>query len=347
MKIPDSRSVPLAVLHERRIVALGLHRRGMSFTEIGKLVSANRNTVAGWCKAFAKKNHPDALKPKPTGRPQGSGRQLNAHQETILKRAIVDRRPEQLRMDFALWTRAAVRDLIHLLFKVRLPIRTVGDYLKRWGFTPQRPLKRAYQRDEKKVQSWLKVEYPKISQLAQEQSAEIHWCDETGISTDDASGRGYAPKGETPVRLADGRQHQRINVISSITNQGKVRFMLYEESLNAERMIEFMKRLIRDAKKPVFLILDNLRVHHAKHVKEWVAGREAQIQLFYLPSYSPDLNPDEYLNCDLKRSLGEKAGTRDKQKIKARARGHLRMLQNNPQRVVSYFKAKSIQYAAA
>lgn len=347
MKSPDSRSVSLAVLHDRRITALRLRRGGMSFTDIGKQLSTNRNTVSTWCRTFAKKRSTAALKPKPTGRPKGSGCHLTPEQEKQIRRALVDHLPDQLRMDFALWTRQAVRQLIADFFHIDMPIRTVGEYLKRWGFTPQRPVKRAYQRSEKAVRQWLQKEYPKISQLAKQENAQIHWADETGLATDDVSGRGYAPKGKTPVRYHDGRTHQRINLLSSITNQGKVRFMLYEKGLNADLFIEFLRRLTRQAKGKIFLIVDNLRVHHAKKVKEWVEANSEKISLFYLPSYSPDLNPDEYLNCDLKAAIGAMPGARTKESLTKNTRSHLRLLQRTPSRVASYFKAKPIQYAAA
>ncbi|KAF0185740.1 MAG: transposase, partial [Nitrospirae bacterium] len=131
------------------------------------------------------------------------------------------------------------------------------------------------------------------------ESAEINWCDETGIRNDEKRAKGYAPKGKTPtIRLNANRTS--MSMVSAITNQGKVRFMVYKEAMNAALMIRFMKRLIKDTGRKVFLIVDNLKTHHSRIVKQWLQENKEQIEVFYLPSYSPELNPDEYLNCDLK-----------------------------------------------
>ena len=213
--------------------------------------------------------------------------------------------PDQLKLPFALWTRAAVRQLIKELFGEEMPIRTVGHYLKQWGYTPQKPVKRAYERNDTKVKTWLETDYPGLAKRAKAEGGEIHWGDETGISSADQVGRGYAPKGKTPVRRHKGKP-ERINMISTVTNQGKVRFMFYKDTMNSQRLISFLRRLVKDSGRKVFLILDNLRVHHSKLVKEWLAGREKEIEIHYLPSYSPDLNPDEYLNCDLKNEMSKR-----------------------------------------
>lgn len=248
-------------------------------------------------------------------------------------------------LPFALWTREAVQILIKDLFKITMPIRTVGHYLKNWGFTPQKPVKRAYERNDKKVQKWLKEDYPALVKSAKAEGAEIHWGDETGLKSCDQVGRGYAPKGKTPERKHKGKL-EKTNMISTITNQGKVRFMFYDGTMNADRFIKFLKRLIKDAKRKIYLVLDKLRVHHAKVLKAWLLGREEQIELRYLPSYSPDLNPDEYLNCDLKEEVGKRPEKRHPGGLKKVAKSHMIRLQKMPERVRSYFKAPKIQYAA-
>jgi hypothetical protein len=181
---------------------------------------------------------------------------------------IRDRTPEQVKLDFALWNRRAIQQLIEREFGLPMPIRTVGQYLQRWGYTPRKPLRRAYERNPEAVDRWLKREYPQIVAEAGEQGGEIHWADETGLRSDTQHGRSTA-------------------LISSITNQGKVRFMIYDGGMNAALMIKFMKRLIRDAGRKVFLILDNLRIHHGKAVKQWLVEHRDAIEARYLPSYSP------------------------------------------------------------
>ena len=191
---------------------------------------------------------------------------MAAEQEDQLRQLLIDKTPDQLKLPFALWTRRAVQDLVRRRWSIDLPIRTVGDYLKRFGFTPQKPLKRAYEQNPKAVQRWLDEEYPSIAKRAKEEGAEIHWGDETGLRNDSQHGRSFAPRGKTPViRLSAKRQ--RINLISSITNQGKVRFMTYQEKMNADLLIRFMTRLIKDRNQKIFLVLDNLRVHHSKKTK--------------------------------------------------------------------------------
>jgi transposase len=262
-----------------------------------------------------------------------------------IQKLIVDRHPDQLKLDFALWTREAVRLLIADKIGLVMPIRTVGEYLKRWGFTPQRPVRRAYERCDASVRRWLDVEYPSIVEKARQEGAEIHWGDETGLRSDDVNGRGYAPIGKTPIRRAKGTP-EKINMISSVTNQGKVRFMFYPGSMNVLVFLNFLKRLIRDANgRKIYLIVDNLRVHHAHKVRDWVEANECLIALYYLPSYSPDLNPDEYLNNDLKNGVSQRADKRTKGRLAQSALSQMRSIQKQPMRVRKYFLAKPIQYA--
>ena len=248
-------------------------------------------------------------------------------------------------MPYALWTRESVRELIKDQLRIDLPIRTVGHYLKRWGMTVQKPVKRAYEQQPAHVQKWLEEDYPEIQAKAKEEAAEIYWGDETGLRNDTQHERGYAPKGKTPVIRLNAKR-ESINMISAITNQGKVRFKMFEGGMNASILIDFLKRLVKDANRKVILILDNLRVHHAKKVKDWLVGKEEQIEIFYLPPYSPELNPDEYLNCDLKAGVHSGKPARSKEQLKKKVISHMRMLQRKSARVKKYFKHEMIRYAA-
>jgi transposase len=226
-----------------------------------------------------------------------------------------------------------------------LPVRTVGEYLKRWGFTPQKPVKLSYEQHPKAVQRWLNETYPQIKAGAREEDAEIYWGDETGLRNDSQHERGYAPKGKTPVvRLNANRTST--NMISAVTNQGKVRFRVFHGSMNADILIDFCRRLIQSAGRKVFLVLDNLRAHHAVVFKAWLENREDEIEIFYLPSYSPELNPDEYLNCDLKAGVHSGKPARTKAQLKKKVVSHMRMLQKKSQRVAKYFEHERIRYAA-
>lgn len=344
MELINARRLGPAELHERRKQAVALFRKGMTRTEIAPFVGAHRNTVGQWIRRW-QQGGAAALKPSQPGRPVGSGRRLSAEQEKAIRRCITDRCPDQLKLPFALWTRDAVRQLVRQDLGIELPIRTVGWYLKRWGFTPQKPVRRAYERSEPAVRRWLDEDYPAIQRKARQERAEIHWGDETGLRSDDVNGRGYAPKGRTPVRRVKGTP-EKTNMISTVTNQGKVRFMFYRERLNAKVLIRFLRRLLRSADRKVFLILDNLRVHHARLVKAWVCEHADQIELYYLPSYSPDLNPDEYLNCDLKAMVSKRPDSRRKGELARTSLHAMRSIQKQPHRVRKYFEAKTIAYAA-
>ena len=336
----DARSLPREVLEEKRRQAHQLRERGMTRAEIGEIVGVHADTVGRWLKLSSRQ-----LKVNRGGRKKGEGRCLTQAQEDRLRKLITDKAPDQLKLNYALWTRKAVMELIEQETGIRMPIRTVGEYLKRWGFTPQRPVKRAYEQNPKAVQRWLDEDYPAIKAKAKDEKAEIYWGDETGVRSDGQHERGYAPKGKTPVIRLNAKRTST-NMISAITNQGKVRFRVFEGSMNADILIDFCKRLIKSSKRKVYLILDNLRVHHAKVFKRWLSEHEDEIEVFYLPSYSPELNPDEYLNCDLKAGVHSGKPARDKKQLKKKVISHMRMLQKKPERVAKYFEHGKIRYAA-
>ena len=324
--------------------AIRLKKQGKTFAEIASIVGVHRNTVSDWWKKYDQEGAA-ALKARKRGRSEGEQRSLAPDDKATLQSLICDKTPDQYKLSFALWTRQAVQELIQARLGVEMPIRTVGEYLKRWGFTPQKPLKRAYEQQPAKVRQWLDEDYPVIAQRAKAEGAEIHWGDETGVRSDSQHGRSYAPKGKTPVIRLSARRHA-LNMISTVTNQGKVRFMLYRETLNADRLLKFLKRLIKDAGRKVFLILDNLKVHHATRVTDWLAGHTEQIEVFFLPAYSPELNPDEYLNGDLKAGVHSKPPARDAAGLTKKVVSHMRKLQKSPERIKAYFKHPKIAYAA-
>jgi transposase len=248
-------------------------------------------------------------------------------------------------MSYALWTRQAVRELILRRYDVLLCVRAVGNYLKRWGFTPQKPLTKAYEHSPQAVGKWIDEEYPTISKRAKHEGAEIHGGDETGLRSDDVRGRGYAPKGEAPVlRIKNNRSS--LSVISTVTNKGQMRWRIFSGALDARILIDFLKRLIRHAPKKIFLILDNLRVHHAKIVQQWLAENSDKIEVFYLPSYSPELNPDELLNADLKQRVTAAVPSKTKVQLVKTTSKALRSIQKQPTRVERYFLHPAGKYAA-
>lgn len=340
----DARSLPAAAQEEQRRVAIRLRQAGRTFANIGETVGVHWATVLGWWQRF-EEGGLEALAARRRGRWPGTHRRLTPAQERTIQRLIADKTPDQLRMPFALWTRAAIGTLIRQRYGLRLPVRTIGHYLRRWGFTPQKPLKRAYEQRPEAIQRWLMHEYPVIAARARREGAEIHWGDETSLSTSDPRGRGFAPRGQTPV-LTVVSQRKSVSFLSTITNQGKVRFMVLPGPLSAPLLMGFMRRLIRDTGRKVFLILDNLTVHKAAKVGAWVHAHRDEIAIFYLPPYAPELNPDEYLNGDLKLGVAARAPARTKPELTRAARSHLRTLQRRPARVRRFFEHPRVTYAA-
>lgn len=345
MEKDDARKLSPAALEQLRKQAVRLKKQGNGVTEIGRILGVRRQTVSAWWKCYQAAGA-GGLKLAKRGIKKGTNRTLSADQEAQLQRVIVDKTPDQLKLTFALWTRQAVQELIRQKLDIVMPIRTVGEYLKRWGFTPQKPLKHAYEQRPADVQRWLDEAYPTIARRAKVEGAEIHWGDETGLRSDAQHGRSYAPRGQTPVINLSAKRVST-NMISTITNQGKVRFMLYQQGMNAQVLIKFLKRLIADSDRKIFLILDNLRVHHAKLVRQWLEDHKEEIEVFYLPAYSPELNPDEYLNCDLKAGVHSRPPVRNAKQLQEAVISHMRKLQKLPARIVKYFKHPKIAYAAA
>ena len=339
----DARKLSPEAQQQLREQAIRLRKAGRPVKEVVEILGVPRGTISRWTAAY-KRDGFKAIQSQKRGRKVGSCRTLTPEQEAHLQKLIVDKAPDQLKLPFALWNRGAVKLLIKQLWDIKMPIRTVGEYLSRWGFTPQKPVKRAYEQNPAAVRKWLDEQYPQIAAKAKQEKAEIHWGDETGLATDSYNGRSYAPKGKTPAIRVNAKR-ERISLISSITNQGKVRFMLYDGAMNAQTLIIFMKRLIKDSDRKVFLILDNLRSHHSKVVTQWLQKHKDQIEVFYLPPYSPELNPDEYLNSNVKTSFHSSAPSRDKSKLKRKAISILRGLQKQPAKIAKYFKHPTIAYA--
>ena len=340
----DSRSLPLDALNERRRRAVKMRLDGTSLKETAVQCEMSRTTVIAAVKAYEAGGW-KAVDVDRGGRPVGSGRTLSVEQEREVQRLIRDRTPDQLKMVYALWTRQAVAELIRDLYGIKLAVRTMGLYLGRWGFTPQKPMKKAYEQSPAAVKKWLEEDYPAIAANAKVEGAEIHWGDETGLRSDDVRGRSYAPQGQTPVIRVNSRRHG-LSVISSVTNKGQMRWKAFDGALNSDILIDFLRRLIKDAGRKIYLILDNLKVHHSKPVKDWLAEHTHEIAVFYLPSYSPELNPNEMANADLKQAVTTLAPARTKLQLVKATSKHLRSAQRQPERIRSYFQHEPVRYAA-
>ena len=340
----DGRTHSPETQYEIRKQIVRLRKQGFLSKDVAEIVGVSVGRASKIWQSY-KKGGSKVIKLGRRGRRTGEKRTFTTEQERQVKRAMIDKTPDQMKLPFALWTRDAVKLLIKQRFGIKMPIRTVGEYLKRWGFTPQKPVKRAYEQNSEVVKKWLETDYPLIASRAKKEEAEIHWGDETGIQTGANRVRGFAPKGETPViRLVAKKSH--VSMISAINNQGKVRFMMYRDAMNSELLIKFMARLTKDAGRKVFLILDNLRVHHSKKVTKWLGKHKEQIAAFYLPSYSPELNPDEYLNGNLKNKVHSGTPIRNREDLEKKARSFMRTLVKRPAHVRSYFRHPKVAYAA-
>jgi transposase len=343
MKKQDFRKVPQKAQDEIRKRAVKAVLSGKSQTGVAEIYGVSRSTVNIWVNNYKREGKHTLISSK-RGNPQES--KLKGTQAATIVNLITDKHPEQLKLPFVLWTREAVQNLIKRKFKIELSLSTVGRYLKRWGFTSQKPAKRAYEQKDESVQKWLKEEYPKIKKLSIKEKAEIFWGDETGLRSDHQTGKTYGKKGKTPVVKISAKRF-RSNVISAINNKGKLAFSVFEGKFTSKRFIEFLKRLIKFMKgKKIFLILDNLSVHKSEKVKNFINEHKSKIELFYLPSYSPDLNPDELLNNDLKSNVFKSGRPESKKEQTLMVRNKLRSFQKNTQKIKNYFKAELVKYAA-
>lgn len=345
LDVPDGRSCSDEVLEALRVRAVHAHQAGHTETTIADILGVRQETVSHWCTAFDRRG-PDALVVRPSGHPVGTGRRLTPEQEATAQETIINQTPTEQGIAAALWTRTAVRELVRRQTGVSLPVRTAGAYLRRWGFTPQRPLRHAHQQDPEAVRRWLAEEYPRIRARAKREGAEIHWGDEMGVDADRSPARGYAPRGQTPAREVTGG-HVRANVVSTVTNSGKLRFKVYTETMTAALFLTFLQQLVAGADQKLFLIVDRLRAHHAAEVTAWLREHAEQIEVFPLPAHAPELNPDEYLNHDVKAQVNESGLSTGQPSLTDKLRRLLHRLAHLPTHVASYFRHPQVAYAAA
>jgi transposase len=338
------RKLPAAAQEERRRQVIGLRQAGLTYRAIAAQAGLSRTGAIDICQRFAAEGA-KGLVSKPRGRKPDEQRLLDAAQEAEVQGLIRRHTPDELGLPFALWSRAAVGALIARRCGVALAVRTVGKYLARWGFTAQKPIRRAYEQDPAAVRRWLRREYPAIVARARRAQGVIFRGDETGLRSDDVRGRSYAPRGRTPlVRVCHKRAG--LSLISAVTNRGELRWMIVEGAVNAPALIRFLGRLVRDARRKAFLILDRLKAHRARLTRDWLAEHRSEIEVFYLPAYSPELNPDEGVNADLKQAVPRKAPARSKQQLKRAAVSHMRSLAKRPKRIRAIFRHQQFRYAA-
>jgi len=343
MKNKDARSLSSEAQEDLRRRVVHAVRGGMSQTEAAQVFGVARGTVNKWSRLH-EQSGAKALKAGRRGRPPEP--RLASEDRARVIRWIVGKCPDQLRLPFALWTREAVQQLLLQRLGLEVSVWTVGRYLKSWGLTPQKPIRRAFEQDSAAVRRWLETEYPEIEREAKRVGAEIQWGDEMGLRSDHQVGRSYGRRGKTPVVPGTG-QRFGCNMISTITNRGRLAFMVFEEEFRAPVFLRFLKRLLRLVKRKVFLIVDRHPVHRSARVKRWLASQSSRIRMFFLPSYSPELNPDELLNQDVKSNALGRVRPADKYEMMDNVRGYLRSVQRNTLIVKSYFYGEHVYYAAA
>ncbi len=340
----DARKLSPATQEQIRRKAVAAVEKGMTRVKAAEVFGVTRHSVDRWVKAY-RASGPDVLKVRKRG-PKGERAKLRGWQAAAVCGLIRDRHPEQLRLPFVLWTADAVRQLIQRKYKVRVSARTVRRYLTTCGFTPRKPVRRAYEQEAAAVQSWLNEEYPAIRAAAKREKALICWGDEIGVRPDHQAGRSYAPRGKTPAIPGTG-QRFGCNVLSALTNRGHLGFMVFKKGFTGAVFLRFLGRLVKQAKRKVFIIVDRHPVHRSKKVRQWLEDNPARIRLFFLPGYSPQLNPDEMVNQDVKTNAVGRRRAHTRPQLMGNVRRCLERRRMNPEFVRRYFHESSVRYAAS
>ena len=342
--LPDARQLSDEVLEALRVRALHGHELGLTEEQLADVLGVARETVSRWWTAY-QEGGLQALPHDRTGRPTGSGRTLSNEQAAQIQVVLDEQMPNDRGIASPLWTRRAVQSLIRQLFGIEMPVRTVGEYLKRWGYTPKKPQRHARGQDPEAVLEWLEKTYPAIEEFAAKEDAEILWSDETGVDSNDHIGTGYALVGETPT-IEVSSSPCRMNVITAFSNEGDMRFMTYAQTMTAPLFLTFLAKLITGAKRKIYLIVDRHSAHEAGVVEEWLGKHASEIAMFYLPARAPELNPVEYMNHDLKSGVNAKKLPDDKKELRSNMQRILHHLAKLPEHVMSYFRNSFVQYAA-
>lgn len=344
ISLRDARLLSDDILEALRLRALRGRELGFSETDLAELLGVRRETVCRWWTAYREAGG-QPLAQGHRGRPPGSGRLLSQTQAQHIQQLLDHHNPEQLGIAAPLWNRRAVRDLMERECGIRLAVRTVGLYLRRWGYTAKRPRRHARHQDAEEVRQWLEETYPAIEQRAAEEKANIFWCDEVGVAADAYPGTGYARVGQ-PATIEVPEPHIRVNQISAISNQGQVRFMTYTAAMNGVLFLVFLRRLLWGTLGKIFLIVDRLKAHEEARVAIWLERHRDRIEVFPLPRRAPELNADEYLNNDLKGQVDAEGLPDSQDDLRSRMLRFMRRLVHLPEHVINYFKHPCVQYAA-
>lgn len=340
-KATDARKLDHRMLTELRRRAVTRVQEGISPEVVAKVLGISRATIYGWLARY-RSGGVAALDARKRG---GRKPKLDGAALRWIYRTVTEKNPLQLKFTFALWTAKMVGQLIQEHFGVKLSKSSVCRLLSQLGLTPQRPIWRAYQQRAEDVQRWLKTEYPRIRALAKQHHALIFFGDEAGVRSDHHRGTTWAPKGVTPVVSSTGARFG-LNMISAVSAQGEFRFMTVAGRVGARQFIEFIRRLLHNMPRMVFLIVDGHPAHKAKSVQLFVETVKDRFRLFYLPPYSPELNPDERVWNDVKNNAIGRQAIQSPAHLKRAVISYLRVIQKSPERVRSYFQNETTRYAA-
>lgn len=338
MKI-DGRTLDHATLEHLRITACRRVAEGQKPSEVMGSMGLCRTTVYKWLKSYRRKGEAGLARKKATGRKP----RLRTRQKLQVRRWIVGRDPRQYGFDFGLWTRKIVSELIFRNYGVGLKLTAVGKLLASLGITPQKPLRRAYERDPQRVTQWMRADYPRLRSRARRCGAEIFFLDEAGMRSDAALGRTYGLKGQTPIVKTSG-QRQKVNAVSAVNARGGFWYSVYTGRFNAARFIDFLKAFLKRRRKKVFLVVDGHPSHLAKSVARFVQSTRGRLEIHFLPPYAPDLNPDEFVWNYLRERGVSKKPLRQNESLKNRVIQDLESVKSNKPLIRSFFYAKSVAY---
>lgn len=340
MKI-DGRTLDHKTLEHLRITAVRrVVEEGEAPSEVMRSMGLSRTSIYPWLRRFEDAGLAALAEKIARGREP----KLSERQQQQVKRWIVGKDPRQYGFDYGLWTRRIVQGLIEKKFGIHLGWTAVGRLLARLEITPQKPLRRAYERDPERIQRWLEVDYPKLRRRAKKYRAKIFFLDEAGFHSDPVLGRTYGLKGHTPVVPTSG-QRQSINAISAVNAKGEFWYNVYSGKLNAERFVEFLQDLMKGRRERVLLVVDGHPAHKAKRVQAYVQSLAGKLELHFLPPYAPDLNPDEFVWSYAKTNGVSKKPLSRNESLKTRVQSDLKAIKQNRPLVKSFFCAKSVLYA--
>jgi transposase len=340
-ELPDPRSVSTESLNLWRLLAV----RAVVDFEMSQAAAAaqygvSSNTMSQWVSLYREQGE-GGLAVQSQGRPEGSGRALSSEQEHEMRRLVVDSLPCDHDIPSATWTRQAVAELMAKRMGVELTLQGVGQYLRRWGLTPQKPARQAREQDPEEVREFVEQTLPAVKEQAEPEEAQLHFVDEVGVKTSDQIGTSYAPKGDTPVQEVP-KTHIEQDVISSVTPEGDLLYWAFPGTMKAEKFISFLEHLVSQASGKIIVFTDRHPAHEAQAVEEWLEGRESQIELEWLPRYSPEYNADEFLNNDLKQVLKNEPMPQSTSAFRETICGILDWIALMPDRVKGYFEQTEV-----